>query len=87
MNRGDQIKTLSYSFVELQACSSAILNYYDFVSYSSRRKEIRMAGHLSKSFTACRVDNDFLSSNNYLRRPDFDGLKQRRKCLVVPILK
>lgn len=65
MNRGEQIKTLSYSFVELQVGASATFNYYDFANRSNHCKEIIVAGHLSKPTAVCEVDNDYLISGNY----------------------
>jgi len=48
MNRNEQVKTLSYSFIELQPGSSASLKYVDFANGSSHSKEILLSSYSDK---------------------------------------
>lgn len=42
MHRNENLKTLSYTFIELNESSSAIMNYYDLLNYSYSSKTINL---------------------------------------------
>ena len=51
MNRSNTLKTLSYSFVEIQNNEKAIFNYYDFLSFQNTYKTINIQNTFSSLTT------------------------------------